>query len=203
MRTTRLGDFARGIKSGIVSAPAPRPLTMRNVGVCGSCGRADVGIGPYNGKREFSRLSRRGTWAPPRSNITRLLPSVGGDAHIAPPIDRKTSSNAVGGGVPTPRDRSTNSYISEYERQRRRRGDGTTFRHRPTETPLVDRKGFQNLGFGALLGTFPAREKYHAGGRTSRFSHQSLTKNASHHNFSDLTPILQKRTFSFYTRPLK
>ena len=46
----------------------------------------------------------------------------------------------------------------------RRTADDPTFRPRPTENPLADRKGFQNLGFDALLGTFPAREKYPAGG---------------------------------------
>ena len=35
---------------------------------------------------------------------------------------------------------------------------------RPTETPLVDGKGFQNLGFGASLDTFCAHRKYPAGG---------------------------------------
>ena len=45
----------------------------------------------------------------------------------------------------------------------RRTADDPTFRPRPTENPLADRKGFQNLGFGALLGAFPAREKYPVG----------------------------------------
>ena len=58
-----------------------------------------------------------------------------------------------------------NFYISEHERQRRRRGDDTTFRPRPTETLPADRKGSQEtLVSCALLGTFPAREKYPAGG---------------------------------------
>ena len=54
--------FARGIKCGIVSASAPLPLTVQNVGVHRPFVRADVGI--------------------------------------APPFDRKTASNFVGGGVP-------------------------------------------------------------------------------------------------------
>ena len=82
MRATRLGDFARGIKCRIVSAAAPLPLIMRNVEVCGSRGRADVGIGPYNEQRK-----------PPPD-------FVGGDAHIAPPFDRNTPLGGVGGGVP-------------------------------------------------------------------------------------------------------
>ena len=36
------------------SAPLPLPLTVQNVGVRGSYGRADVGIGPCNNKRKSS-----------------------------------------------------------------------------------------------------------------------------------------------------
>ena len=58
--------------------------------------------------------------------------------------------------------------ILQDQRQRRRTADDSKFRLRPTALP-ADRKGFQNLGFGTLLGTFPARGKYPAGGRTRRF----------------------------------
>ncbi len=59
VRATRLEDFARGSKCRIVSALAPLPLTVQNVGVHGSLERADVGIGPYGGLRNFRRRSLR------------------------------------------------------------------------------------------------------------------------------------------------
>ena len=44
--------------------------------------------------------------------------------------------------MPTsPRDRRNRFYISEYQRQRRKRRDDSRFRPRPTDTQLVARKG--------------------------------------------------------------
>ena len=77
-----------------------------------------------------------------------------------------------------PADRRTISYISDRQRQRRRMKVNTTFRHRPTDTTLADRKGFQNLGFGGVFCILFAAvgKKYAAGGRTRRFLHQSPSR---------------------------
>ena len=90
-----------GMKCRSVSAFAPLPLTVRNVGGICSDQRGDVGIAPYATRRDVSFII------------------VGADAHVGPSV--------IGIVLQIPR--------------------------------LPTGKGFQNLGFGALLVTFPAREK--------------------------------------------
>ena len=89
-----------GMKCRIVSAFAPLPLAVRNVGV----------FAPISGAM----------WAsPPTPPEETFRLSVGADAHVGPSV--------IGIVLPNP--------------------------------SLPTGKGFQNLGFGALLVTFPAREK--------------------------------------------
>ena len=72
----------------------------------------------------------------------------------------------VGGGVPDAPHSAKQLYILHRQRQRRRSRDDTKLRPRPTENPACrpERKSRNHPVSGALLGTFPVREKYPAGG---------------------------------------
>ena len=99
----------------------------------------------------------RGPCAPPRSTEVLLPTAVGADARIGPPFGRDASSDLRRGAAsPTPRDRCKRSYISKYERQRRRMADNTAFRPRPTENPAnqPERKSRNHWFLAAFFGYF-------------------------------------------------
>ena len=116
MRTTRLMDFAGGMKCRIVSAPAPLPLTAPNAGVYAPNVAGPMCPAAFN----------RGTPSNRRRGRCPHRPAVRSGCFFRP---------AQGAASPTPRDRCKRSYISKYERQRRRMADNTAFRPRPTENP--------------------------------------------------------------------
>ena len=137
MRTTRLMDFAGGMKCSIVSAPAPLPLTAPNAGVYAPNVAGHTGPAAFN----------RGTPSNRRRGRCPHRPAVRSGCFFRP---------AQGAASPTPRDRCKRSYISKYERQRRRMADNTAFRPRPTENPAnqPERKSRNHWFLAAFFGYF-------------------------------------------------